>query len=160
PGVKTSLEENVSWNALTPASVPAGARISAGKSGSVAMSLPAIADSVVNCMPVTCMPSPQSPAKRMTTLSRDSTGFEVATPSRIVDRSSLAGLAFRGVVGCEQHERARALRYTWGDKGLQSLAEPMRLSVIVPTLDEEATIASTLEKARRPGDVELVVADG
>ena len=36
----------------------------------------------------------------------------------------------------------------------------MRLSVIVPTLDEEATIASTLAHARRPGDVELVVVDG
>jgi rSAM/selenodomain-associated transferase 2 len=36
----------------------------------------------------------------------------------------------------------------------------MRLSVIVPTLDEEATIASTLARARRPGDVELVVVDG
>jgi rSAM/selenodomain-associated transferase 2 len=36
----------------------------------------------------------------------------------------------------------------------------MRLSVIVPTLDEEATIATTLAHARRPGDVELVVVDG
>jgi rSAM/selenodomain-associated transferase 2 len=36
----------------------------------------------------------------------------------------------------------------------------MRLSVIVPTLDEEATIASTLAHARRPGDVELVIVDG
>jgi rSAM/selenodomain-associated transferase 2 len=36
----------------------------------------------------------------------------------------------------------------------------MRLSVIVPTLDEQATIASTLAHARRPGEVELVVVDG
>jgi rSAM/selenodomain-associated transferase 2 len=36
----------------------------------------------------------------------------------------------------------------------------MRLSVIVPALDEEATIASTLAHARRPGHVELVVVDG
>jgi rSAM/selenodomain-associated transferase 2 len=36
----------------------------------------------------------------------------------------------------------------------------MRLSVIVPTLDEEATIALTLAQARRPGEVELVVVDG
>jgi rSAM/selenodomain-associated transferase 2 len=36
----------------------------------------------------------------------------------------------------------------------------VRLSVIVPTLDEEATLASTLAHARRPGDVELVVVDG
>src|SRR5437867_3143174 len=73
PGVNTSFEEKLSWKALTPASVPAGARISAGKSGRVARSLPASADSVVNCMPVTCMPSPESPAKRMTTVSRVST---------------------------------------------------------------------------------------
>src|SRR5947199_7206930 len=84
PGVKTSCEEKLSWKALTPASVPAGARISAGKSGRVARSLPASADSVVNCMPVTCMPSPESPAKRMTTVSRASTGLRgVAAPSSI-----------------------------------------------------------------------------
>jgi protocatechuate 3,4-dioxygenase beta subunit len=43
-----------------------GARISAGKSGSVAMSLPNRRGLVlVNCVPVSCMPSPESPAKRM-----------------------------------------------------------------------------------------------
>ena len=46
-----------------------GARISAGKSGSVAISLPASADSVVNCIPVNCIPSPESPANRITTRS-------------------------------------------------------------------------------------------
>jgi hypothetical protein len=42
-------------------------------------SLPAIADVVVNCVPVTCMPSPESPAKRITTLSSSYTveGVEV-----------------------------------------------------------------------------------
>jgi len=84
PGVKTGSEEKFSWNALTPANVPAGARISAGKSGSVARSLPASADSVVNCVPVTCMPSPESPAKRMTIASRSSIDLApVATPSGI-----------------------------------------------------------------------------
>src|SRR5437870_3198188 len=39
------------------------------------MSLPARADSVVNCMPVSCMPSPESPAKRMTTDSLSSIFF-------------------------------------------------------------------------------------
>ena len=33
PGVYTSLDEKWTWNPLTPGSVPAGARISAGKSG-------------------------------------------------------------------------------------------------------------------------------
>ena len=40
PAVKISLDENCSWKPETPARLPAGARISAGKSGKVAMSLP------------------------------------------------------------------------------------------------------------------------
>ena len=36
PGVYTSVDENCIWKPLTPGSVPAGARISAGKSGKVA----------------------------------------------------------------------------------------------------------------------------
>ena len=40
PGVVMSWSEMWIWNAETPASVPAGARISAGNSGSVARSLP------------------------------------------------------------------------------------------------------------------------
>jgi hypothetical protein len=67
PAVKISLEEKLSWKLDTPASVPAGARISAGKSGVVAMSLPASADSEVNCIPTNCIPSPESPANRITT---------------------------------------------------------------------------------------------
>ena len=57
------------WNADTPASVPAGARISAGKSGKVARSFPSSAEVVVNRSPASCMPSPESPANRMTTRS-------------------------------------------------------------------------------------------
>ena len=49
--------------------MPAGARISAGKSGKVARSLPNSAAVLVNWLPVICMPSPESPAKRMTALS-------------------------------------------------------------------------------------------
>src|SRR3546814_20701635 len=48
-------------------SVPCGARISAGKSGKVARSLPANAVDKVNWPPVNCIPSPLSPAKRTTT---------------------------------------------------------------------------------------------
>ena len=40
PGVVMSWSEMWTWKAETPARVPAGARISAGKSGSVARSLP------------------------------------------------------------------------------------------------------------------------
>ena len=47
---------------ITPARVPRGARISAGKSGKVATSLPASADVLVNCVPSSCIPSPESPA--------------------------------------------------------------------------------------------------
>ena len=67
PGVWMSKLEKRSWNALTPGSVPAGARISAGKSGNVAMSLPISAVVRVNWSPVSCIPSPESPANRMTT---------------------------------------------------------------------------------------------
>ena len=40
PGVEMSWSEMCTWNDDTPAIVPAGARISAGKLGSVARSLP------------------------------------------------------------------------------------------------------------------------
>src|SRR2546422_4554597 len=62
------------WNAETPASVPAGARISAGKSGSVDRSLPNTALALVKRSPVSCMPSPESPANRMTTRSSSWSG--------------------------------------------------------------------------------------
>ena len=67
PGVVMSWSAKASWNAETPPIVPAGARISAGKSGSVDRSLPSPAVSDVNRSPVICMPSPESPAKRITT---------------------------------------------------------------------------------------------
>ncbi len=67
PGVEMSWSEMWIWKADTPARVPAGARISAGKSGKVARSLPSRAEVVVKRSPVSCMPSPESPAKRMTT---------------------------------------------------------------------------------------------
>ena len=68
-----------SWKPETPGSEPAGARISAGKSGKVATSLPKTADSAVNWLPVSCIPSPESPAKRTTTRDSCSTGFSIAT---------------------------------------------------------------------------------
>jgi len=69
------------WDGVTPAeltfeapgSEPVGARISAGKSGKVARSFPKTAAVLVNCVPVSCMPSPESPAKRIVTRSRSST---------------------------------------------------------------------------------------
>jgi hypothetical protein len=63
------------WNADTPASVPAGARISAGKSGSVARSLPIRAVAAAKRLPASCIPSPESPAKRTTTRSFSSVVF-------------------------------------------------------------------------------------
>src|SRR5215216_18464 len=75
-----SVEEKWIWNPETPASVPAGARISAGKSGSVLMSLPTSADVSVNCVPASCMPSPESPAKRIVTEGKRVTGFGGACP--------------------------------------------------------------------------------
>ena len=69
PGVWMGELLKCTWNPLTPGRVPAGARISAGKSGKVAMSLPARADVLVNWVPASCMPSPESPANRMVTAS-------------------------------------------------------------------------------------------
>src|SRR4051794_2802250 len=63
------------WKADTPATVPAGARISAGKSGRVARSLPNTAVASVNRLPASCIPSPESPAMRTTTRSRVSLAF-------------------------------------------------------------------------------------
>src|SRR5437879_6102223 len=64
-----SFDANWIWNAETPARVPAGARISAGKSGRVARSLPSTAVALVKRSPVNCMPSPESPANLTTTRS-------------------------------------------------------------------------------------------
>ncbi len=72
PAVATLVEPKLIWNAETPKVVPAGARISAGKSGKVARSLPASAVTSVKRLPVSCMPSPLSPAKRTTADSTDS----------------------------------------------------------------------------------------
>ena len=69
PAVSIAVDPKLIWNAETPNSVPCGARISAGKSGNVARSLPASAVERVNCPPVSCIPSPESPAKRTTTAS-------------------------------------------------------------------------------------------
>ena len=72
-----SDEPNWIWNAETPWTVPAGARISAGKSGRVARSLPSTAVALVNRSPVSCIPSPESPANRMTTRSFSSTVLSI-----------------------------------------------------------------------------------
>ncbi len=69
PAVSIAVEPKLIWKAETPNVVPCGARISAGKSGKVARSLPASAVDRVNWPPVSCMPSPLSPAKRTTTAS-------------------------------------------------------------------------------------------
>src|SRR5690349_17516327 len=75
PGVTTEWSAKCSWNADTPGRVPAGARISAGKSGRVDRLLPKAAVSVVKRSPVSCIPSPESPAKRMITADRFLTGL-------------------------------------------------------------------------------------
>ena len=59
PGVVMSWSEMWTWKLETPLTVPAGARISAGKSGRVERSLPNEALTEVNRSPVSCMPSPE-----------------------------------------------------------------------------------------------------
>src|SRR5262245_25279607 len=70
-----SREAKWIWKAETPPGVPAGARISAGKSGRVERSLPTCAVAAVKRSPTSCIPSPESPAKRTITVSGF---FEVA----------------------------------------------------------------------------------
>ncbi len=70
-----SWSAKCSWKLDTPGSVPAGARISAGKFGRVDRSLPKDAVSEVNRSPVSCIPSPESPANRMITRSSRFTGL-------------------------------------------------------------------------------------
>src|SRR4029079_17402445 len=82
PGVRMSWSAKWSWKPDTPGSDPAGALISAGKSGNVARSFPSIAVSLVKRSPVSCIPSPESPAKRMITPSRFSTRL-VLTARRV-----------------------------------------------------------------------------
>ena len=75
------------------ADLPAGARISAGKFGNVEMSLPSWAVSDVNRSPVSCMPSPESPANRMTTRVR------WTTSRRTVAGSVSDDVMWRSVLG-------------------------------------------------------------
>ena len=53
--------------------MPTGARISAGKSGKTLTSLPKIAEVSVIWVPANCIPSPESPQKRITTSSSSMT---------------------------------------------------------------------------------------
>src|SRR4051794_34423045 len=70
-----SWSAKCSWKELTPGRVPVGARISAGELGSVDRSLPKLAVSLGNRLPVSCMPSPESPARRVATRSSVTTLF-------------------------------------------------------------------------------------
>ena len=64
PGVIDVVAGEVDLKTADAGQRAARARISAGKSGNVAMSLPTRADVLVNCVPANCMPSPESPQKR------------------------------------------------------------------------------------------------
>src|SRR5688500_11664749 len=88
PGVWMSELEKLIWNPDTPGSEPAGARISAGKSGSVLMSLPKTAVVRVDCVPVSCMPSPESPANRIVTRSRSRIAGSARRVSVVIAGSS------------------------------------------------------------------------
>ena len=83
------------WNDETPNRVPAGARISAGKSGKVANSFPAKAVARVNWPPVNCMPSPESPANRTTA---DSTIWR-AGESGVFSARAVGDMEIRSVSG-------------------------------------------------------------
>src|SRR5690349_24393188 len=83
-----SWSAKCSWKPETPGSEPAGARISAGKSGRVEMSLPTSAVSLVKRPPVSCIPSPESPAKRIVTCSNCSNCFDISLHGSAHDRDA------------------------------------------------------------------------
>src|SRR5579875_691094 len=84
PGVMMSWSAIWTWKAETPARVPAGARISAGKFGSVARSFPKSALPCVKRSPVTCMPSPESPANLTTMFASDCTFIALSSCSVVL----------------------------------------------------------------------------
>ena len=109
PGVKISLDEKWSWKPETPARLPAGARISAGKSGNVAMSLPAAAAALVNSVPVSCMPSPESPAEADDDV-LDGVWVHGGLPAQVPDRI-LSPCIFLGLRGsARRHGIAEIMR--------------------------------------------------
>src|SRR5688500_14860016 len=113
PGVRMSWSAKWSWKPETPGSEPAGARISAGKSGKVARSLPTTAVSEVKRSPVSCMPSPESPANRMIT--RWSCSTVLATSSSCSAEALLGANATNGQA-----------------PGLAALEELVRIDVVQP----------------------------
>src|ERR1043165_5926186 len=108
-----SVDEKWTWKPLTPASVPAGARISAGKSGNVLISLPTSAEVSVNCVPASCIPSPESPANRMVTDGNFVIGLRVvATP---VDVVPLVVIVLIAVLDIGSDQSGQISRRTWPD---------------------------------------------
>src|SRR5262245_57821215 len=126
PGVRMSWSAKCSWKPETPGREPAGARISAGKSGKVARSLPERAVSEVKRPPVRCMPSPKSPAKRMTTDSSCSTGL--ATSESTLAPEVLPAWA---VVTHARDERREAVeaRIGEGEEAAEQDHEPDQVAV-------------------------------
>src|SRR4051812_19036996 len=133
------------WNALTPASVPAGARISAGKFGSVARSFPSAAVASVNRPPARCIPSPGAPAKRTITLSRSSTRViytKLTNPAdgsaEVLDRGPLADVAGALQPGRVAHRVA-------GARALAPL--PPRAALVAPGRVEPAAVHDHVDVA-------------
>src|SRR4051812_27068698 len=105
-----SLDEKCTWKPETPARVPAGARISAGKSGNVLMSFPTRALVSVNWVPANCMPSPESPAKRTVTFSSVVTFLGLP-----LDGDDAAGSVVR--LMCERHLQEAVVHRTPAHRG-------------------------------------------
>src|SRR3954470_1194142 len=119
PGVRMSWSAKWTWKPETPGREPAGARISAGKSGKVERSLPSRAVSLVNRPPVSCMPSPESPAKRTMTLSSCSTG--------------LASLAIAvGIARCREARLFGGVSNDFQPPGAAAFEELIRIDIVAP----------------------------
>src|SRR5262245_18825307 len=100
------------------------------------MSLPMIAEVEVNWPPVTCMPSPESPAKRMVTASSSSIGsfvFVIGSSNVVADITNSILLFF----GCEYHSLQGCVsRAAWAgpDCRIHSISTSVRYSPSRPDL--------------------------
>src|SRR4051812_13828967 len=128
PGVRMSREAKWIWNADTPASVPAGGRVSGGKSGNGTRAVPSIAVASVKRLPTSCMPSPESPANRTTTRSLSWTAFvtrkrdqrRLLRVGAIVRTGAVSAQAFACAPGYDPCGKRPSVRFTvaWGNHDL------------------------------------------
>src|SRR5213083_2831302 len=144
-----SFEEKLIWKPETPGRLPAGARISAGKSGRVLMSLPKTAAVRVNCVPVSCIPSPESPAKRIVTRS---SSWVCGSISRVVVTGSSAPFGSMHRLVRPRREVEQLLRERLGEVLEDVLRPNHALQRVVVSEERHVPVAARLHELDRVAD--------